>query len=139
MHLIANNIDGMIVMSELTRMRSGETYNCLDEELKLMRAKTAQLVFQFNHEANPDIRRQLLAEMGVQLENSACIEPPLQLTYGCHLSIGENSYINWDAIILPGVTIGDEAVVGAGSVITKDVAPGDRVAGNPARSIKPKN
>lgn len=48
-------------MSELTRMRSGETYNCLDEELKLMRAKTAQLVFQFNHEPNPDIRRQLLA------------------------------------------------------------------------------
>ena len=76
-------------MSELTRMRSGETYNCLDEELKLMRAKTAQLVFQFNHEPNPGIRRQLLAEMGVQLENSACIEPPLQLTYGCHLSIGE--------------------------------------------------
>ncbi|EVU17013.1 putative acetyltransferase domain protein [Vibrio parahaemolyticus V-223/04] len=37
------------------------------------------------------------------------------------------------------MTIGDEAVVGAGSVITKDVAPGDRVAGNPARSIKPKN
>lgn len=65
MHLIANNIDGMIVMSELTRMRSGETYNCLDEELKLMRAKTAQLVFQFNHEPNPNIRRQLLAEMGV--------------------------------------------------------------------------
>ena len=87
-------------MSELTRMRSGETYNCLDEELKLMRAKTAQLVFQFNHEPNPGIRRQLLAEMGVQLENSACIEPPLQLTYGCHLSIGENTYINWDAIIL---------------------------------------
>lgn len=85
-------------MSELTRMRSGETYNCLDEELKLMRAKTAQLVFQFNHEPNPSIRRQLLAEMGVQLENSACIEPTLQLTYGCHLSIGENSYINWDPL-----------------------------------------
>ena len=43
MHLIANNIDGMIVMSELTRMRSGETYNCLDDELKLMRAKPRSL------------------------------------------------------------------------------------------------
>lgn len=40
------------------------------------------------------------------------------------------------ATILPGVRIGSRAVVGAGSVVTKDVAPGAVVAGNPARVIR---
>lgn len=37
------------------------------------------------------------------------------------------------ANVLPGVTIGDNAVVGAGSVVTKDVLPNTIVAGNPAK------
>ncbi|KJQ88139.1 maltose acetyltransferase, partial [Vibrio sp. S512-13] len=52
---------------------------------------------------------------------------------------GNIVWIGGDATLLPGVTIGDEAVFGAGSFIAKAVAPGDRVAGNPACSIKPKN
>lgn len=40
------------------------------------------------------------------------------------------------AVILPGVTIGEGAIVGAGSVVTKDVAPRVVVAGNPARLIR---
>ena len=39
-------------------------------------------------------------------------------------------------VVVAGVVIGAWAEVGAGSVVTKDVAPGDRVAGNPARSIR---
>ena len=38
-------------------------------------------------------------------------------------------------MILKGVSIGDGAVVGAGAVVTKDVAAGDIVAGNPARVV----
>lgn len=44
-------------------------------------------------------------------------------------------WIGARAMVLPGVTIGRGAVVGAGSVVTRDVAPMDIVAGNPARSI----
>jgi maltose O-acetyltransferase len=44
-------------------------------------------------------------------------------------------WIGTGAIILPGVTIGDGAVVGAGSVVTSDVKSGTVVAGNPARVI----
>src|SRR5438477_39915 len=41
------------------------------------------------------------------------------------------------ATILCGITIGERATVGAGSVVTKDVAPGTVVAGNPARVLRP--
>ncbi len=40
-----------------------------------------------------------------------------------------------NATILPGVTVGENAVVAAGSVVTKDVAPGTIVGGNPAKFI----
>ena len=46
------------------------------------------------------------------------------------------SWIGDNAIILPGVTVGKNAVVGAGSIVTKDVEPYTVVAGNPARILK---
>jgi len=53
---------------------------------------------------------------------------------GRPVRIGENVWIGGGAIILPGVTIGDDAIIGAGSVVTRDVAPGVTVMGNPARA-----
>jgi acetyltransferase-like isoleucine patch superfamily enzyme len=50
--------------------------------------------------------------------------------------IGSNVMIGANTTILPGVTIGDNAVVGAGSVVHKDVAPGSFVAGNPLQVIR---
>ena len=51
-------------------------------------------------------------------------------------TIGSDVWIGRNAIILPGLKIGDGAVVGAGSVVTKDVPPYAIVAGNPARIIR---
>jgi maltose O-acetyltransferase len=56
------------------------------------------------------------------------------LEFGRPVRIGQNVWIGGGAIILPGVTIGDDAVVGAGSVVTRDVPAGATVIGNPARS-----
>ena len=50
--------------------------------------------------------------------------------------IGNDVWIGYDALILSGVTIGDGAVIGARSVLTKNVEPYAIVAGNPARLIK---
>lgn len=53
---------------------------------------------------------------------------------GRPIRIGANAWIGGGALILPGVTIGDDAIVGAGSVVTRDVAAGATVMGNPARA-----
>ena len=56
-----------------------------------------------------------------------------KVRFGRPITIGANVWIGGGAIILPGVTIGDDAIVGAGSIVTRDVAPGVTVVGNPAR------
>lgn len=53
--------------------------------------------------------------------------------------IGQNVWVGDKATILPGVTIGDGAVIGANSVVTKDVPPYSIVVGNPAKVIKQLN
>ncbi len=52
------------------------------------------------------------------------------------VTIGSDVWIGGRVIILPGVHIGDGAVIGAGSVVTKDVPPYAIVGGNPAKVIK---
>jgi phosphonate metabolism protein (transferase hexapeptide repeat family) len=52
--------------------------------------------------------------------------------------IGHDVWIGHGAIVLPGRTIATGVVVGAGAVVTKDVAPYTIVAGNPARLIRPR-
>ncbi|MGL5776344.1 MAG: DapH/DapD/GlmU-related protein, partial [Aeromonas veronii] len=55
------------------------------------------------------------------------------------VTIEDKVWIGGGAILLPGVTIGREAIVGAGAVVTKDVPAGIRVVGNPARILPAKN
>ena len=54
---------------------------------------------------------------------------------GGDVDIGNHVWIGYRAIILPGITIGDGAVVGAGAVVTKNIDPFAIMAGNPARKI----
>ena len=59
----------------------------------------------------------------------------MELTY-LPITVGANAWVAGWAIVLPGVTIGEGAVVAAGSVVTKDVEPWIVVGGNPAKFIK---
>jgi maltose O-acetyltransferase len=56
---------------------------------------------------------------------------------GKPVDIGADVWIGGGAIILPGVRIGNRAVIGAGSVVTRDVPEGMFAAGNPCRAIRP--
>ena len=52
------------------------------------------------------------------------------------IKIGDNTNIGWNVIILPGVTIGKNCVIGAGAVVTKDIPDNSVAAGVPARVIE---
>ena len=56
--------------------------------------------------------------------------------YGIDITIGDNVWIGGSVTILPGVTIGNNAVIGAGSVVTKDIPADVIAAGNPCRVIR---
>ena len=68
-----------------------------------------------NHDINPETRADL---------------------HPAPVKIGKNVWIGSDSTILPGIEIGDGAIVGAGSVVTKSVAPNTIVCGNPAKFLK---
>ena len=55
------------------------------------------------------------------------------------VTIGSDVWVGGAAIILPGVTIGDRSVIGAGSVVTRDIPDDVFAAGNPCRVIRPVN
>ncbi len=51
--------------------------------------------------------------------------------------IGNNVWIGGGVVILPGVSIGDDTVIGAGSIVTKDIPAGVVAVGNPCRVLRP--
>ncbi len=76
---------------------------------------------------------------GVQIYGADHPRDPAQrragLEFGQKVKIGANVWIGGGAIIVPGVSVGDDAIIGAGAVVTRDVPAGATVAGNPARRI----
>ncbi len=58
------------------------------------------------------------------------------LENGAPVSIGSDVWIGGGAVLCPGVTIGDRSVIGAGSVVTRDIPPDVFAAGNPCRVIR---
>jgi maltose O-acetyltransferase len=57
------------------------------------------------------------------------------LEYGLPITIGDNAWLGGSVIVCPGVTIGADSVIGAGSVVTRDIPEGVVAAGNPCRVI----
>ena len=58
------------------------------------------------------------------------------LEYAFPIIVGNNVWIGANVTVLPGVSIGDDAVIGAGSVVTKNIPSGVLAAGNPCRVIR---
>lgn len=170
------------------KMITGQEYNCFEPELNQLWQRQQAL----NHQTNLNPDTNFDSTLLPHIADSAMIMKPLFISYGLHLhldeqvfinvnctlqdnapitigkqtmlgpnvqlytashpleaqpraqgletakaiTIGERVWVGGGAIILPGVTIENEAVIAAGSVVTKDVKAKQVVAGNPAREIK---
>ncbi|WP_078331556.1 sugar O-acetyltransferase [Mycobacteroides salmoniphilum] len=180
------------------RMLNGELYRDNDPELVAERKHCQQLLDRYNAAGAADdlVRDEILAELLGSLGDGSWIMPRFQCDYGYQITVGTNSFLNYDAILLDcaritigndvsigpraqlltalhpiddhqarrdrwesaapitiednvwlgggvivcaGVTIGHNSVIGAGSVVTRDIAPCTLAVGNPCRPIRALN
>lgn len=181
-------------MTEKEKMLAGKLYVAYDEELKKESKRARKLVRLFNQTTEEQLedRTELLKKLFASVGKNIYIEPTFRCDYGCHISIGDNFFANYDCIVIdvckvtignnvffgprvclctathpidsevrntgleygepihiednvwigmntvvnPGVTIGSNSIIGAGSVVTKDI-PNDVIAvGNPCRILR---
>jgi maltose O-acetyltransferase len=179
-------------VTEKQNMLAGRLYRPDDGELVRERDRCRRLLQMFNAETDPAARAPLLDELLGGVGAGAYVQPPFYCDYGYNLSIGEQTFLNFDVVVLdvcpvqigdhvqvgpgvqllaadhphdpqqrraglecgapvtvgdgawlaggvivcPGVTIGADAVVGAGSVVTRDVPARVVAAGNPCRVLR---
>lgn len=114
-----NNAVGDVIIGNYTRIGLHNTIIgpvTIGHHVNLAQGIT---VTALNHKSeNPDIR---IDEQGVSTKP---------------VVIGNDIWVGANAVILPGITIGDHSVIAAGAIVTKDVPPHSLVAGVPAKVIK---
>jgi maltose O-acetyltransferase len=174
-------------------MLSGQLYRDNDPELVAERVRCQAMLDRFNAATDGEIRRSVLDELLGAIGAGSWITPRFQCDYGYLIRLGDNSFLNYDAILMdcapitigndvsigpraqlltalhpmedhqarrerwesaapitigdnvwmgggvivcPGVSIGSDTVVGAGSVVTRDLPSRVFAAGNPCRVIR---
>src|SRR5215212_146225 len=124
--------------SEREKMLAGELYDALDPELV-----GARVFFNFNCVVLDVCRVRIgdytLFGPGVQIltpVHPLNAELRRREEYGKPIEIGADVWVGGGALILPGVRVGSRAVIGAGSVVTRDVPEGVFAAGNPCRVVR---
>jgi maltose O-acetyltransferase len=177
-----------------TKMLAGELYLATDPQLVAEDLRAQELLYRFNLTLPDagDERRALLCELFDKFGAGAVLKPSFRCDYGANISIGEDTFVNYDCVFLdcnritigrevqiaprvqiytathpldaatrrsklefalpvvikdgawlgggvivcPGVTIGENTVVGAGSVVTRDLPAGVLAVGNPCRVLR---
>jgi maltose O-acetyltransferase len=178
--------------SEKDKMLAGGLYRASDPELVRERRRCRSLLHEFNTQPDEDQRLDLLRELLGRIGSRAFIQPPFACDYGYNVSMGDDAFINFNAVILdcapvaigdgtqigpsvqllaadhprdagtrrdllelarpisigsnvwlgaaaivlPGVSVGDHSIVGAGSVVTRDIPSGVLAVGNPCRVVR---
>ena len=183
-----------IFEEEWAKMLNGERYDAINPEFLRGLVDTRDKIWEFNNIRPSDTEAQLSLLRGLlgHLGKNPVINQPFRCDYGCNISIGDDTIINFNmtildeakvtignhvfigpncsiycachpldaeerdkgvewalpvtigdhvwiggsVTILPGVTIGAKSVIGAGSVVTKDVPEGVVAVGNPCKVIK---
>ena len=178
--------------SEKEKMLAGELYRASDPELVHERQRCRSLLQAFNTQADEEQRLTLLRELLGRIGSETFIQPPFACDYGSNVSIGDNVFINFNAVILdcaavtigdgtqlgpsvqllaadhprdpqtrrdllelarpisigsnvwlgaaaivlPGVSVGDDSIIGAGSVVSRDIPSGVLAVGNPCGVVR---
>lgn len=142
--------------SEYQKMIAGEPYHPFDPELRALAQASRQKQAAFNKEEDPLKGAEIIKTWFGSTGKNLYVNPRLVVDYGVNIHLGENFYSNWNltmldvcpirigdnfwagggVIVLPGVTLGNNVVAGAGAVITKSFGDNVVLAGNPARVIK---
>lgn len=178
--------------SEKDKMLAGELYRASDHELVGERRRCRAFLQTFNTEPDEERRLELLRELLGSVGAGAFVQPPFACDYGYNVSIGDNVFVNFNAVILdcapvrigdgtqigpgvqllaadhprdprtrrdllelarpisiesnvwmgaaaivlPGVSVGDDSIIGAGSVVTRDIPSGVLAVGNPCRVVR---
>ena len=142
--------------SEYEKMIAGEIYRPQDEDLRKIRARSKEFQYRFNIHLGENFcsnwNLTMLDVCPITIGKNAMLGPNCQfltplhpldpvernsgIEYGAPIKIGDNFWAGGGVTILPGVTLGDNVVVGAGAVVTKSFGDNVVLAGNPAKIIK---
>jgi maltose O-acetyltransferase len=174
------------------RLQAGDWYLPQDDELLADTRRRAELCAAFNAEPPAEERRRIMAELFGKVGEGVGIRAPFRCDFGYNITIGDGTFVNFNAVFLdagpirigshvqigpgvqlltpvhpmdaerrragweralpvvigdnvwlgggvivcPGVTIGPDTVVGAGSVVTRDLPAGVLAVGSPARVVR---
>lgn len=105
-------------MTEKAKMLNGELYDSSDKQLVDELIKAKKLCNQYNN---------------------LCIEDKetrRKVEFAKPIVVGNDVWIGGNVCVMPGVIIGDNTIIGAGSVVTKDIPPNVVAVGNPCKIIK---
>ena len=119
-------------MKEKNLMLSGKLYKAADDELKqdFLYAKKITRQINLTAEDESEKRQLLFKQLFKSTGKKFYIEPPF------HCDYGKNIWICGNVVINPGVTIGDNVVIGSGAVVTKNIPSDVVAAGNPCKVIR---
>jgi maltose O-acetyltransferase len=114
-------------MTQKERMLKGLIYDPSDEELLALRKKSHKLCLEYNNTTEDDFEKRdaILKELGIKLGKNVYLQGPIYLDYGCFISIGDNSYANFNLTVLDTcpVTIGKNVFMGTGVSIVTPLHP----------------
>ena len=127
-------------MTEREKMLAGLLYDCGDPELLTQWHKAKDLIRDYNRTDSQDLaqKERILTELLGGRGKNLWITPPFYVDYGNNIYFGDNCEVNMNCTFLDDnrIVIGDNVVIGAGSVVTHDI-PANKVAfGNPCRVVR---
>ncbi len=151
-------------MTEWERLQKGLIYNDFDEDLFKRRVAAKKLFRAYNKTEDEEVglRNELMRQLFKKVGSNVWIEPDFKCEFGKNITIEDDVYINYatdakeringgcygkpihigknvwlggDVKVLAGVSIGDNTIIGTGSIVTKDIPANVIAVGNPCKVI----